>query len=254
MYRLASDTLVGQVTRIRLEDYSREAGYATCALKHPSPPSRKQSTNHVSHINRILHDLNFSLDTDEINISTDHADLDCELVDLLPKEFRHHLAPSMGEQKIFFLSQISDFNSLTPYPSLRIKFPSLPPSVDKAPWYSCLRETLTLSRNGPLTFAPSASNLITPLLHNPAHRGRKFRVDPYDLQSPTYNQEAINVPGAPQIWTSDGSLKHHHGENHASTALVGVQNACGIFTTRLAGHQSVYKAELLSLIRDDGLE
>ena len=38
MYRLATDSLVGQLTRIRLQDYSRDAGYATCALRHPAPP------------------------------------------------------------------------------------------------------------------------------------------------------------------------------------------------------------------------
>ena len=75
-----------------------------------------------------------------------------------------------------------------------------------------------------------------------------YRLDPYDIVQPTYNTTAITAPGRPQVFTSDGSLKKLADKLHAATALIGVQNANLIFLAHLAGHQSVYKAELLALV------
>ena len=74
------------------------------------------------------------------------------------------------------------------------------------------------------------------------------RVDPYHMQAPIINQTAIKVDGRPQVFTSDGSLRRFLHSLRSGTVLVGVQDANLIFQTTLAGHQSVYKSELLALV------
>ena len=147
LYRVAAPTLVGDLTRHRLTDYSRDAGYTSCALRHPTAPSRLVRTlkgqlaptpnkvsNHVAHINRILHELGFSIDTDEINISRNFAHVDCELVDLLPASTRHILAPTMAAHSLYFLSQLTtaDSRSLIPYSTLRTTLHKPPRDETKA--------------------------------------------------------------------------------------------------------------------------
>ena len=248
MYRLATDSLVGQLTRIRLEDYSRDAGYATCALRHPaiSTASSKatQVPNHVEHINRILYNLKFSLDTDEINLSDQYNHIDFEIADILPAHARHKLMTSIAFHGIYFLGQIttSDCKHLIPYHDLRKKFPTIPAREASADWYVCIRELTTGNRSGKLDITPKyipnlhSNKHLHPAFQYPAARGMDNRMDPYDLTQPTPNQAAITAPGRPQVWTSDGSLRRKLNQPHAGTALVGVQNAMKIFLTHLAGH------------------
>ena len=230
LYRLATDSIVGELTRIRLADFSREAGYATCALRHPFPhpryarrttanshlPSPTKTPHHISHINRILFNLNFSLDTDEINQSDAFQEIDCELADIIPISKRHKIMPLLGKYNLFFLSQLTSPDRLTlrPYAELRALLPHLPTkeTQENTVWFPCLRETLTDSRNGPLNLLPQFIHsqlpaTTHPAFHFPTTRGMQYRVDSYDLEQPTHNTTAIEAPGRPQVFTSDGSLK-----------------------------------------------
>ena len=87
--------------------------------------------------------------------------------------------PLLGKYNIFFLSQLTSPDRLTlqPYTELRALLPHLPAkeTQENAVWYPCLRETLTGSRNGPLTtyyhtfFQPLA--ITHPAFHYPPARG-----------------------------------------------------------------------------------
>ena len=188
--------------------------------------------------------------------------------DLIPSSERHKITPLLGKHNLFFLCQITSPTAtvyVRPYAELRALSLDLPfrYSHEKAVWYPYLRETLTgyvsLPQFFHAYFFPRNyyHNFSTPkhtpppawpAFHYPTARGMQYRVDPYDLKQPTHNTTAIEAPGRPQVFTSDGSLKKLADKLRAGTALIGVQNANLIFLAHLAGHQSVYKAELLALV------
>ena len=119
LYRVAAQTLVGDLTKW-LTHYSRDAGYYTsCALRHPTAPPRLARTlkgqpaptlnkipNHIAYINRILHELGILIDTDKsvsIKSRLKFAHIDCEL-DLLPASTRHILHPQWPPMVYTFLA------------------------------------------------------------------------------------------------------------------------------------------------------
>jgi hypothetical protein len=61
-----NDTLVGRLTRARLQDLAKVRAVTGCPLKNPTNSHTHRKTNHMVAVENSLHNLGFTLDTDKM--------------------------------------------------------------------------------------------------------------------------------------------------------------------------------------------